>query len=665
MHRKGDIAEMVKICVFAGTTEGRRLVEFLKEQNAEITACTATEYGGELIEPAEGLSVLTGRMDEPRMEELFDSGRFDLVIDATHPYASAVTENLMHACLNTGTEYIRLERGGTDAPESAVCFPDIVSAAEYLNGTVGNILLTTGSKELREFSSIEDFAERAFARVLPVESSIASCREAGLKPSHILAIQGPFSVGMNAAMIRSVNAAYVVTKESGKAGGFEEKALAAMKAGAKLVVIGRPESGALGVSFGDTLALLERRFGFTAKPRVTVVGVGPGQRCGMTIAANEAVSAAECLIGAERMLEIARPDQAVFKAVSPGAIVDLIREHREYSRFAVLMSGDVGFYSGAKKLLPELDFCEASVIPGVSSLAYLCSRTGASYEDTVTVSLHGRDFGVIPAVRRSRSVFVLVGGENGAGKLTAELNAAGLGSVCVTVGERLGYDDERITRAAARDIAGREFDPLSAVLIENPSPESAAAGLPDEEFLRSAGDKPIVPMTKSEVRAVIMSKLRLNEDSVCWDIGAGTGSVTVEAALAVPRGRVCAVEKNPAACELLRENAAKFSLKNADITEGSAPEACLSLPAPTHAFIGGSSGNMREIISLLLEKNPHCRIVAAAISLETVSELTAIMKEGPFTEAEAVCIGVSKNRAVGDYNLMTAQNPVYIFTLQK
>lgn len=655
---------MIRICVFAGTTEGRRLVAFLKEQDAEITACTATEYGGELIEPAGRLSVLTGRMDEPHMEELFARERFDLVIDATHPYASAVTENLMTACLSTGTEYLRLERGRNSAPESAVCFADIPSAVEYLSASVGNILLTTGSKELAAFSGISDFEERAFARVLPVESSLTACREAGLKPSHILAMQGPFSVGMNAAMIRSVNAAYVVTKESGKAGGFEEKALAAMKAGAKLIVIGRPESGALGVSFADTLALLEKRYGFTARPKTSVVGIGPGKREWMTFAAQEAISSADCLIGAKRMLEAARPDQTVFEAVSPDAIVETIKEHKEFSRFAVLMSGDVGFYSGAKKLLPKLDFCEVSVIPGVSSMAYLCAKAGVSYEDTAAVSLHGRDAGIVPAVRRNRSVFALVGGENGAGKLVRELNAAGLGEVRVIVGERLGYDDESITRGSAGELAEKDFDPLSALLIENPAPESAAAGLPDAAFLRNAEDKPVVPMTKSEVRAVVMSKLRLKADSVCWDIGAGTGSVTVEAALAAYNGRVFAVEKKPEAAELLKENAAKFGLKNVEITEGSAPEACRPLPSPTHAFIGGSSGNMRDIIALLLEKNPHCRIVAAAVSLETVSQLGDIMKEGSFREAEAVCISVSKNRAVGGYNLMTAQNPVYIFTLQ-
>ncbi|MBR0136287.1 MAG: precorrin-6A reductase [Clostridia bacterium] len=655
---------MKKICVFAGTTEGRRLIDFLKEQDALVTACVATEYGGELIEPAERLSVRAKRLDEAEMEALFNEEAFDLVIDATHPYASAVTENLMTACLNTGTEYLRLERGGEGAPEGAVTVPDIASAVEYLSAAVGRILLTTGSKDLPLFSGITDFAERTYARVLPVESSISACREAGLLPSHILAMQGPFSVGMNAAMIKSVNAAYVVTKESGKAGGFEEKVLAAKKAGAKLIVIGRPASGALGMTFGETLALLEERFGFTSKPKVAVVGVGPGTREHMTGEALEAVSSAQCLIGAARMLEGAMPDQTVFEAVKADDIAGFIKEHREFSRFAVLMSGDVGFYSGAKKLLPKLDFCDVKAIPGISSLAYLCAKAGASYEDAVTVSLHGRDGSIVPAARRNRLVFALVGGENGAGRLIDELNEAELGEATVTVGERLGYEDARITKGTVSELVGKSFDPLSALLIENDSPESAAAGLPDERFLRNTDDKPVVPMTKSEVRAVVMSKLRLLPDSVCWDIGAGTGSVSVEMALAAPRGKVCAIEKKPEAAALLKRNIASFGLKNIDVIEGEAPEVCQVLPTPTHAFIGGSNGNMREIIALLLDKNPRVRIVAAAISLETVSALTEALTGFGFKETEVVCLNVSKARKIGGYDLMTAQNPVYLFTMQ-
>ena len=655
---------MYRLCVFAGTTEGRRLVGFLKEQDAQITACAATEYGGELIEPSAGLQVLTGRMDAAEMEELFARERFDLVIDATHPYAAAVTENIMLACSRTKTEYLRLERGRTSVPEGTVSVPDIAAAIEYLNGTAGNILLTTGSKELAEFSRLSGFEERVFARVLPVESSIAACGEVGLKPSHILAMQGPFSADMNVAMIESVNAAYVVTKETCRAGGFDEKALAAKKAGATLIAIGRPDPGACGLSFPATLAVLEQRFGFRLRPQVAVIGIGPGSRKNMTAEALDAVAQAECLIGAGRMLEIARADQTVSEAFAADEIVRIIREHKDCSRFAVLFSGDVGFFSGAKKLLPRLDFCDVRMLPGVSSLSYLCAKAGASYEDTCCVSLHGRCGNIIPAVRTNRSVFALVGGANGAGKLIDELDASGLGAARVTVGERLGYVEERIVSGKASELKGGSFDALSAVLIENDFPESPSFGLPDEAFLRNAGDKPVVPMTKSEVRAVVMSKLRLLPGSVCWDVGAGTGSVSVEMALAACKGKVFAIEKKPEAVALLRQNISAFGLANIEVVEGSAPAACADLPAPTHAFIGGSSGNLRDIIALLLEKNPTVTVVATAISIETVAELSACMKEFGFTKTEAVCLNVARARTVGDYNLMTSQNPVYVFTMQ-
>lgn len=140
----------------------------------------------------------------------------------------------------------------------------------------------------------------------------------------------------------------------------------------------------------------------------------------------------------------------------------------------------------------------------------------------------------------------------------------------------------------------------------------------------------------------------------------------MEMALQAADGRVCAVERKEAAVALLRENARRFGVEDrVTVVSGSAPEACADLPAPTHAFIGGSSGNMREIIALLLEKNPNVRIVATAITLESVGELTACMKAFPFTETEAVSLTVARDKKAGPYHLMTGQNPIYIFTMQR
>lgn len=656
---------MCKLCVFAGTTEGRELVEYLSTQPVQVTACVATEYGETLLQPADNLTISARRLTQGEMEELFSAEGFACVIDATHPYAPEVTENIANACQATGTQYLRLLREESAAPGDAVFVPDIPAAVKFLNGVDGNILLTTGSKEIYFYAEIRDFAARAYARVLPLEDSLRACRSAGLAASHILAMQGPFSREMNVAMLRAVSARYLVTKEAGSAGGFEEKSAAAREAGAALVVIGRPPQRD-GMGFSEVVELLCKQYGLTWRPQVSVVGIGPGSAGGMTGETRLAIGRADCLIGAKRMLEgVAAPGQSTYYTIAPEKIADHIKTHRQFRRFTVVMSGDTGFFSGTKKLLPLLRDCQVEVLPGLSSLTCFCARLGTSYEDVVPVSVHGRDHDIVPDVLRNRRVFALVGGEDGMAALCRRLTQAGLGDVRVSVGERLGYEDERITVGTAEKLSAGRYQSLSVALIEHEKPFVVTHGLPDQWFRRgSAGDGAVVPMTKSEVRAVCLSKLRLTEDSVCWDVGAGTGSVAVEMALQARRGHVYAIERKADAVALMEENRQKFFVPNLTVVPGSAPEACRDLPAPTHVFIGGSGGSMREILELALEKNPAVRIVATAISLESIAELTTYLKGNPFTEKEAVSLTVARDRKAGNYHLMDGQNPIYVFTLQ-
>jgi len=655
---------MYKLCVFAGTTEGRELVELLEGQPVAVTACVATEYGETLLTARENLTISAGRLRREEMEALLRREGFDLVVDATHPYAQEVTEHIAGACQGTETAYLRLLREEQGLPAGALWAPDAAGAAALLADRPGNILLTTGSKELGRFASIPGFAQRTYARVLPMEASLRACEAAGLSPAHILAMQGPFSREMNLAMLRAVSAAWLVTKEGGAAGGFQEKAEAAAEAGAGLVVIGRPPQRQ-GMDFAGAAEEIRRRFGLRWRPRVTLAGIGPGSGEAMTGQVRRAIREADCLIGARRMLEAAawaqKPGQ---EAVSPRDIVRCIQERPDCRRFTVLLSGDTGFFSGAKRLLPALADCQVDVLPGLSSLQVLCARLRTSYEDVTCLSLHGREGDVVPDAGRFRRLFVLVGGGTDASGLCGSLTRAGMGQVRVSVGERLGYPQERVTTGTAAELAGMDFDPLSAVLIENPQARPCAPGLPDELFQRS-GEGPVVPMTKSEIRALVISRLRLREDSLCWDVGAGTGSVSIEIALQARHGRVYAVEKREDALELLRENRERFHLWNLELVPGAAPQVCRDLPAPTHAFIGGSSGGLREIVSLLLEKNPAVRIAAAAVTLESVAELTGIVRDFQFAEHEVLCLTSARGRVAGDYHLMTGQNPVYLFTMQK
>lgn len=652
---------MYKFCVFAGTTEGRELAEFLRTQAVTTHVCVATQYGGTLLAQGENLLVHAARMDCAQMCAFFAQERFDLVIDATHPYASVVTENIASACAQTDTQYQRLLRGGTQENADAVFVADISEAVAYLNRAEGNILLTTGSKELIKFTSVSRFSERVWARVLPLDASLTLCAEAGVAPAHIIAMQGPFSQEMNIATMRAIHAKFLVTKDSGDIGGFEEKRAAARAVGATLVCIGRPAQRE-GLTYADTLSLLCERFALKRRPRVAIVGIGAGGRGSLTYEAHDALSRASCIIGAERMVtSVAEAGQAVYHAIAPEKIAAFIREDTRHASFAVAMSGDVGFFSGTKKLLPLLSDCDVTVIAGISSMAYLCAKLGTSYEDVLPVSVHGRERDICADVRENRRIFALVGGENGMGVLCESLCAGGLSDVRVCIGERLSYPEERIHIGTAREFSAQKFDSLSVALIENEFADAPAThGLADEAFLRVER----VPMTKSEVRSVCISKLALTERSVAWDIGAGSGSVAIEMALRLKHGAVWAIERKDDALALLRENVARFGVHNLTCVAGTAPEACAPLPAPTHAFIGGSSGNMHEIITMLLEKNPNVRIVATAISLESVAELTACLKDFSFSQTEVVCMNVARSRKAGAYQLMMGQNPIYIFMMQ-
>ena len=652
---------MCKICVFAGTSEGRELIGRLMSRGARVTACVATEYGAEALASYEGLTVLTGRLDRGEMEELFRREGFDLVADATHPYADQATENILSACGSVGCEYMRVSRDSQREAADGVFVESVDDCVSYLKGTHGNVLLTTGSKDLSAFCADESLRSRVYARVLPMAKSLSLCEENGISPDRIIAMQGPFDEEMNLATLKLTGARYMVTKDTGAAGGYQEKISAARKAGVTAVIIARP-SEQPGMSVEEAVSALEARFGLKKplrRPRVTLAGIGMGGEGTQTLALKRAVSESDCLIGAGRMLEsVDTAGKKVYKAYLPGDVAEIVAREENGDRFTVLLSGDTGFYSGAKGLVQALKDAEVEVLPGISSLQYLASRLKRDWQEIRPVSLHGRDGDLIRVVGEGPAAFVLVGGEAGVNAALRSLTDAGLGDLNVTVGERLGYPNERITSGAAAALADGKYDPLSALLVDNPRWADAPVtyGLPDEAFERDE-----TPMTKSEVRSVSMSKLALSRGAVVYDVGSGSGSVSVEAAMVASRGHVYAVEMKSQAAALTRRNAEKFRLSNITVVEGKAPEALKDLPAPTHAFIGGSSGSMREIIACLLEKNPMVRVVANAVTLESVSELSAVA--GGFDHADIAEISVSKPRKLGRYRLMTAQNPVYVFAM--
>ena len=650
---------MCKLCVFAGTSEGRSLIEALTGRGAAITACVATEYGEVLLGSHSDVRVLAGRMNVEEMTALLRAEAFDAVVDATHPYADVVTQNIAAACREVGATYLRLLRGSSMSDSDGAFVPDVTACVNYLRTTEGNILLTTGSKQLPQFCADPDLRARIYARVLPMQASLQTCADCGIAPDHIIAMQGPFDEALNCAMLRAVNARYMVTKDTGGAGGYGAKIAAAKRAGAQAVVIGRPAQ-VEGYAFHELLAHLEETLNLTPpRKRVVLAGLGMGNIETRTLGLERAIREADCLIGAQRMLEsVDCTGKRCHTAVLARDIANFIRSDSG-RRYAVLLSGDTGFYSGARGLVAELTDMDVEVLPGVGSLQYFCARLQRPWQDVRALSLHGRDCDFVGEVRRNPAVFALVGGSDGAHQAIARLCDAGLTHCTVHVGQRLGYEDERIASGTARELLNERFDPLSVVLVENESSSAFVVthGLPDEAF-----DRDETPMTKSEVRSISLSKLQLTRGAVVYDVGSGSGSVSVECALQASQGRVYAIEMKERALALTRHNAEKFGLTNLEVVAGAAPDALESLPAPTHAFIGGSTGNLRGIIDCLLKKNPNVRIVANAVTLETVAELTELCKS--FEVCDIAEVSVSKPRVLGRYHLMTAQNPVYIFTLQ-
>ncbi len=400
--------------------------------------------------------------------------------------------------------------------------------------------------------------------------------------------------------------------------------------------------------------------------RIAIVGIGMGDRDSLTYGAMKEIQGADCLIGSKRVIEsFSDVDKPKYLAITPEDIVESIRRHPYYTKFAVLMSGDTGFYSGAKGLqeLLEQEMPDARVglLPGLSSLQCFCARLKIPWQDVKVISLHGREQPVAPTVRRHPWVFLLTSGEETINAVMQELWDSGLGQVRVAIGQNLGYSDESIQgwHSAAMLRTSRRYAPLSVILLYNPAagPEEYLGELPDEAFSRGK-----VPMTKQEVRTVVLAKLHLQEDSILWDVGAGTGSVSIEAAMRMPKGQVYAIERNADAAELIRRNQKKFGMFNMQVVRGTAPHALVELPAPHCVFVGGSGGAVAEVISLAQQRNPDVRVVVTAITLETLGRTMEAFQECGMGPVDIVQVMVSKGRKVGNSHMMMGGNPVYVLS---
>lgn len=401
------------------------------------------------------------------------------------------------------------------------------------------------------------------------------------------------------------------------------------------------------------------------KLRVNIVGIGPGNPDLLTGEARQAIAASNILLGDKRMLSaFADSSKTVYDTIKTSAIAEVAaKADPAKDVLAVLVSGDVGFFSLAKTISGKLPDCECVRYCGISSLVYFASKLQLSWDDAKIVSMHGRDQNLVAAVAQNKKVFSLTGGEHSPQALCKQLCEHGLGQVLVYVGENLSYPEEKITQATAEEISALSFPSLSVMMLLNDEAncfEPTVHGLADDLFMRSK-----VPMTKQEVRSVSMSKLMPKATDVIYDIGAGTGSCSVELALIAKQGKVWAFERNPVAVELLGKNKELFGLTNLDVIAGEALENIKTMPAPDCVFVGGSGGDLCEMLDVIYAKNSKCRIVINAITVETLAQVAAYYKEHPDYSLEIVNVFVARSKKLGSYNLMMAQNPVYVMTALK
>lgn len=709
-----------RVLIFAGTTEGRTLSEYLSENRIEHTVCVATEYGEEVLSASPYMTIHQGRMGVSEMEKLMQTGSFAAVVDATHPYAVEVTANIREASQEAKLPYLRLKRWlDTETEGSIFYYHSNEECVDALEKTEGNILLTTGSKELATYCSRPLVKDRLYVRILPGMESISICTELGIKGKQMIAMQGPFSTEMNEAILHQYEIACMVTKKSGRQGGYPEKLEAAKRAGIPVYVI-EPADTERGYSMEEvceklqlllcveksvsvdkskavdnimekkttdipkaesgtemvTSSKAEAENDVTAgkidnKMDIILAGIGMGASKGLTKEVYDAIESADILLGAKRLIEPYKPRMEkkpyyLGKDIVPYLEDLFLQSAGKRYRVVVLFSGDSGCYSGCQALAHCLHeavaekrfFADIRILPGISSVSYLASCIGESYHDAAILSMHGKLLpGLARRIQENEKTFLFMSGVKDMRKLGTTLTEAFMDDCIITAGYQLSYEDEEIRKLTPKECLSCEKEGLYICFIYNPHPKKRplTPGIADEEFIRGK-----VPMTKKEIREVSICKLRLYHGAVVYDIGSGTGSVAVEMADMSPDIEVFALEQKPEAVELIEKNKEKFHLDNITVIQTKAPEGLMNLKMPTHAFIGGSGGNMKEIIETLHQINPGMRIVINAVSIETLCEIKEILMAYPVCDTEFVQLQVSRVKELGAYHMMQAENPIFV-----
>lgn len=699
---------MSNVFIFGGTTEGRKLAIACELLGIPAYVSVASEYGSDVLGELKVVKVLEGRMNIDEMSAGFKALDISVVYDATHPFATVVKENIKSACEQNEIEYIRVLRNITDIDsEDYKLVKSVDEAVDYLTTCEGNVFVATGSKEIAKYKKLD--LSRVYARVLSAVESINACKDIGLEGSHIIAMQGPFSERLNIALMEEYNCKYMVSKQTGNNGGFDEKIEACKQAGVYPIIVALPQNDK-GISEEEAIEHIAKRHNIenykdiltmcsdnnqdkgrddkAGRPyKLSIVGIGPGSMEYVNAKARKLISDADIIVaGSDRMLELSDEirkeeknckEYTSFKSYKTIDIINFIKEKFENSQDSsavVLMSGDTGFYSGTQSLYKHIEAMaknsenilhkvDMQIVPSISSISYLASRYNISWHDMKIVSLHGRTGHLAHELKTNKKVFVISSGGMETSDIISELIDKGFEDCDIYIGENMSYPEEVLSHGKVADFKEHKFLELCSMIIinQNASPMHMTLGIEDDEFIR---DK--VPMTKSEIRALSVAKLGLSSEDICYDVGAGTGSVSIEMAMNVPKGKVYAIEKKTIAADLIYKNIEKFGLDNVEVIKGEASVSMEEIEAPDAVFIGGTTGKLRDILKIVFEKNPKVRVVVTAVSLESVAEINEACKyyETLGCKTDIVLVSVSNTKRVMNYTMFDAKNPVLIASIK-
>lgn len=699
---------MSNVFIFGGTTEGRKLAIACELLGIPAYVSVASEYGSDVLGELKVVKVLEGRMNIDEMSAGFKALDISVVYDATHPFATVVKENIKSACEQNEIEYIRVLRNITDIDsEDYKLVKSVDEAVDYLTTCEGNVFVATGSKEIAKYKKLD--LSRVYARVLSAVESINACKDIGLEGSHIIAMQGPFSERLNIALMEEYNCKYMVSKQTGNNGGFDEKIEACKQSGVYPIIVALPQNDK-GISEEEAIEHIAKRHNIenykdiltmcsdnnqdkgrddkAGRPyKLSIVGIGPGSMEYVNAKARKLISDADIIVaGSDRMLELSDEirkeeknckEYTSFKSYKTIDIINFIKEKFENSQDSsavVLMSGDTGFYSGTQSLYKHIEAMaknsenilhkvDMQIVPSISSISYLASRYNISWHDMKIVSLHGRTGHLAHELKTNKKVFVISSGGMETSDIISELIDKGFEDCDIYIGENMSYPEEVLSHGKVADFKEHKFLELCSMIIinQNASPMHMTLGIEDDEFIR---DK--VPMTKSEIRALSVAKLGLSSEDICYDVGAGTGSVSIEMAMNVPKGKVYAIEKKTIAADLIYKNIEKFGLDNVEVIKGEASVSMEEIEAPDAVFIGGTTGKLRDILKIVFEKNPKVRVVVTAVSLESVAEINEACKyyETLGCKTDIVLVSVSNTKRVMNYTMFDAKNPVLIASIK-